>query len=485
MHIQQTGANSAFHCFCCSSWQAQLRVCVKHSALVRFFCALIVVIPAPAFAHARLLRSLPASGAHVASASVIQLWFSERTEARLTSIVLRDQNGATFSVSTPQAVANDQTQIVASISSPLPPGHYTVDWRTVASDGHPSHGQFFFTVVGEPAASKRGHAPDTSLAQSAPASVTPLPATPVAEEAEASASPANSLARALSFAGILLVIGVVVFNLLVLARSDRIGSELVWQMEARAATVGVGAGVLVMAAAFARIFLESGMMSGMPGMESMGMTAMLLHTLWGFGMQLQIVTGFLAVIAFSIAIPRVRFAWLIASLAATGLAFAPAFAGHAAASARFQAMMIVTDFLHVVGAASWLGNLTCVMLIGVPIIVKSGTEDRWQRVSALVNTFSPIALASATVVVLSGLIAATVHIESFSALLSTAYGRLLLVKVAVVIVTVAIGAYNFRRVQPQLVREEGIGRLRRSTTYELTAAILIVLITGFLTGVSP
>jgi putative copper export protein len=306
-----------------------------------------------------------------------------------------------------------------------------------------------------------------------------------ATDENASASPANSLARAVSFAGILLVIGVVVFNLLVLARSDRLGSELVWHMEARAATVGIGAGILVIAAAFARVFLESRMMGGMPGMESMGMTTMLLHTMWGFGMQLQIVAAFLAVIAFSIAIPRVRFAWSIASFAALGLAFAPALAGHAAASARFPAGMILTDFLHVVGAASWLGNLACVMLIGVPIIVRGGSEDRWQRVSALVNTFSPIALASATVVVLSGVTAAAVHLDKLSALWSTTYGRVLLLKVAVVLVTLSIGAYNFRRVQPQLVREAGAARLRRSAAVELTTAALVVVITGFLTGVAP
>jgi copper transport protein len=461
---------------------SKLRNLRRITPCIVFLSALAV--PAPAFAHAHLVRSLPASGAHVASISVIRLWFSERTVARLTSVTLRDQNGVTFSLSTPQAAPNDQTQITVSVLAAIPAGHYTLDWHTVASDGHPSQGQFSFTVVGQPQVSTPGAVQTTSPASSTPASTT-APVTAMATDQDASASTANSLARAVSFAGILLVIGVVVFNLLVLARSANLGSELVWQMEARAATVGLGAGILVMAGAFARVFLESRMMSGMPGMESMNMTTMFLHTLWGFGMQLQIMAAFLAVIAFSIAIPRVRFAWLIASLAALGLAFAPALAGHAAASARFPAAMILTDFLHVGGAASWLGNLACVMLIGIPIIIRAESEDRWQRVAALVNTFSPIALASATIVVLSGVIAAAVHLEKLSALWSTTYGRVLLLKVAVVLVTLAIGAYNFRRVQPQLVREEGVGQLRRSATMELTTATLVVLITGFLTGVSP
>src|SRR5947209_4948063 len=408
------------------------RIGVQQTPHIRFVYALLVLTPSPAFAHARLLRSLPASGAHVASVSVIELWFSERTDVRLTTVVLRDQTGATFPVSTPQTAANDRTKIMASVVAALPSGHYTVEWHTVSSDGHPSQGQFSFTVAGEPGATASGTTQATAPV-TAPASTTPAPG--VTEQNQAAASPVNSIARAISFAGILLVVGVVVFNLLVLARSDRIGGELVWRMEARAATVGLSAAVLVIGTALARVFLESRMMTSVPGMESMDMSAMLLHTLWGFGMQLQIATAFLAAIAFSIAIPRVRFAWLIASLAAAGLAFSPAFAGHAAASARFPGAMIFTDFLHVVGAASWLGNLACVMLIGVPVIMKAAVEDRWQRVSILVNTFSPIALGSAAVVVLSGVIAAAVHLQSFAALWSTTYGRVLLLKLGIVLVT--------------------------------------------------
>jgi len=465
-----------------SSLRMAFRFGVRQTPHIRFVYLLLALTPSPAFAHARLLKSLPASGAHVASISVIELWFSERADARLTTIVLRDRTGATFPVSKPQTAANDPTRIMASVVAALPSGHYTVEWHTVSSDGHPSQGQFSFTVAGESGATASGSSQGTALV-APPASTSPAPA--ITEQDQAAASPVNSLARAISFGGILLVIGVVVFNLLVLARADRIGSELVWRMEARAATVGLSAAILVIGAAFGRVFLESRMMTSMPGMESMDMSAMLLHTLWGFGMQLQIASGFLAAIAFSIAIPRVRFAWLIASLAATGLAFSPAFAGHAAASARFPGAMIFTDFLHVVGAASWLGNLACVMLIGIPIIVKAASEDRWQRVSILVNTFSPIALGSATVVVLSGLIAAAVHLQSFAALWSTTYGRVLLLKLGIVLITLTIGGYNFRRVQPQLVSEDGTTLLRRSAMLELAAAAVIVVITGFLTGVSP
>jgi putative copper export protein len=96
-----------------------------------------------------------------------------------------------------------------------------------------------------------------------------------------------------------------------------------------------------------------------------------------------------------------------------------------------------------------------------------------------------MALVSATVVVLSGLIASWVHLEHLSALWQTAYGQVLLVKLFLVAITLTIGAYNFRRVQPQLVNEVGSARLKRSATIELSVGFLILIATGFLTGISP
>jgi putative copper export protein len=78
-----------------------------------------------------------------------------------------------------------------------------------------------------------------------------------------------------------------------------------------------------------------------------------------------------------------------------------------------------------------------------------------------------------------------VHLERFAALWLTAYGQVLLLKLALVATTVVIGAYNFRRVQPQLVQQEGAARLQRSTAIELSVGLLILLVTGFLTGISP
>jgi putative copper export protein len=148
-------------------------------------------------------------------------------------------------------------------------------------------------------------------------------------------------------------------------------------------------------------------------------------------------------------------------------------------------LIIVSDFLHVLGGASWLGSLLAVLVVGIPLSLTLDGAERWSSVASLVNSFSPIALASAAVVVVSGSIASWVHVEHLSDLWQTPYGQVLMIKLALVAITLTIGAYNFRKVQPQLANEAGSARLKRSAALELSVGFLILLVTGFLTGISP
>ena len=74
------------------------------------------------------------------------------------------------------------------------------------------------------------------------------------------------------------------------------------------------------------------------------------------------------------------------------------------------------DTLHVIGAAGWLGSLLFVFAAGIPAVDTAGPDARWNTVASLVNTFSPIALAFAGLVVLTGIISATLRLGSIPAL---------------------------------------------------------------------
>jgi putative copper export protein len=406
----------------------------------------------------------------------------------MTFISLKDANGKVFALASPESDRGDPLTVLVHVAQPLPPGRYTVAWRTAASDGHPSHGTFSFVVLATPVTPSNGlvsQSGATDTIASGVAATASSTSSESTEEADAASSVSNSLARALSFVGLLVLIGATAFRMLVLPRAVEINTEIRARMERRAAVLGLAASVLVILGALARINLESEMMSAMPDMQTMGMMDMAMHTRWGFALRLELGAALVALVSFGLAVRRVRGTWLLATISALVLAVTPALAGHAAASPRFTSLMIASDFLHVLGASSWLGSLFAVLIVGVPVSFALHGAERWSSVASLVNSFSPLALASATVVVVSGLIASWVRLEHLSALWQTAYGQTLLIKLALVATTLMVGAYNFRRVQPQLVSEEGTAHLRRSASVELLLGFLIIVVTGFLTGISP
>jgi len=407
----------------------------------------------------------------------------------MTVISLKDENGQTLPLSPPQEDRNDPLMVSVRVTQLLPTGRYTVAWRAAGSDGHPSSGTFSFVVLAEAPVPGNGSGHQVAVVTETTSTGTTTPDSSPRngneEESGAASSIPNSLARTLSFVSLLVLIGVIAFRTLVLPRARGINAEMNARMERRAAVLGLGASLLVILGAFARLSLESQMMNAMPGMQTMSMTDMAMHTRWGRALRLEVGMALVALLSFASATRRIRGAWIVATISAILLAVTPALAGHAAASPRFTLLMIGTDFLHVLGGATWLGSLLAVMLVGIPFSLTLDGGERLSSVASLVNSFSPVALASAAVVVVSGVIASWVHLEHLSDLWQTAYGKVLLAKLFLVAITLAIGAYNFRRVQPHLITEVGGIRLRRSAAVELSVGFLILLVTGFLTGISP
>jgi putative copper export protein len=101
-------------------------------------------------------------------------------------------------------------------------------------------------------------------------------------------------------------------------------------------------------------------------------------------------------------------------------------------------------------------------------------------VAELVNAFSPLALASTAVLALFGVITAWQHLHTLDALWTTPYGITLIVKLVMVAVVLALGAWNWRRQKPLLGSEAGALSLRRTATRELLAAGVVLVITSVL-----
>ena len=103
---------------------------------------LLALLAPPAFAHARLVKSLPSEGAHVKSPARIVLTFGEALEPAFSGALLMDKDGRNLS-GEPVKVSG---RVVTLKPGHLEPGDYVVSWHSVGHDGHRLEGHLHFHV---------------------------------------------------------------------------------------------------------------------------------------------------------------------------------------------------------------------------------------------------------------------------------------------------------------------------------------------------
>jgi putative copper resistance protein D len=162
-------------------------------------------------------------------------------------------------------------------------------------------------------------------------------------------------------------------------------------------------------------------------------------------------------------------------------------AGHAAAVGPGTATAIAVDLVHLIGAGLWAGALPALALLLAAASPEPGADARPYAVLAA-RRFSRAGLGLVSVLVLTGVPAAQAQVGSVAGLLGTAYGRLLLLKIVLLVPIVAIAGLN-RRLLPALAGEAtrvgrpAMQRLRLFVTVE-AALVLAVLGVVALLGVT-
>jgi putative copper export protein len=189
--------------------------------------------------------------------------------------------------------------------------------------------------------------------------------------------------------------------------------------------------------------------------------------------ELKIVLLVLAGLGFAM-VRAVRSAgWAIAAVCILIAVLQPLYTGRGAGK---------VNAVHILAASTWIGTLLVLTIIGIRGVIRSasGGSQRAQLVGELVNSFSPLALTAASIVALTGLTTAWMHLKRWSSLWTTSYGITLVVKLIFVAIVVALGAWNWRRVRPSLGGEGTEQKIRRSATMELAVAGLVLLATSVL-----
>jgi copper transport protein len=398
----------------------------------------------PAAAHAALESSTPAAGATLSQAPAdLVLTFGEPPDPALSMVALVEANGLRVPVSAPQTVPGDPLSLRVTLSRALGKGVYSVNWRSVsATDGHVDTGVYAFGVG--------------------------VPVTPGTEvkitltHTTAWAQGMGAVGRWVLYAGLLLFVGAASTCVLVLKSRLPSGGVALTRVALLLAAVGLAL----------MVWSERDLV-GAPRLLPLFETPEGVLLLY-----LGVALLFCAAAVVAVDVYPARVTLLV--LGASGLVavLVHVLAGHADAPSAWRVANIIVQWIHMSAIGVWVGGLAW-LLLGIRAM---GKEER----AAAVATFSGVATVTLVVVLASGLIRGVEEVRSVGALVDTAYGITLLVKVGLVVVLVALGALNHFRWVPALRAGDGAARsFRLNSTGELALATAVLLATAILTGLVP
>jgi putative copper export protein len=148
------------------------------------------------------------------------------------------------------------------------------------------------------------------------------------------------------------------------------------------------------------------------------------------------------------------------------------FGGHPASYTPL--LSVPASVVHLLAASAWLGGLLFLVTeTGAPGFVASA-----RRVSA-------VAFVSVALVAASGLLQTWLFLGSILTLTSSAFGWLVLAKVAGFGGLVAFGAHHRLRLLPAAGSDDGATRLTRSVRRELALAVGVVVVAAILSHTPP
>ncbi|MEI9995475.1 MAG: CopD family protein [Rhizomicrobium sp.] len=239
------------------------------------------------------------------------------------------------------------------------------------------------------------------------------------------------------------------------------------------------AAVIALLTALAWLCLVAGEMTGDPAAAIDGTTILLVvrQTFYGhvFLLRLVLLAG---LCGFSL----LKDAWLPRTLTAGAALALLGLTSHAAASGspQYETLRAANDALHLIAAGFWLGGLV--------VLLPHVTPPRdLPRAVALLRLFSRWGVVSVAILLAAGTVNGIAILGAPGMRWSATYATWLAIKIVLAMLMVALALTNRFAVLPGLVRGDADARetIPLTVVAELSCAVLIVAIVGFLGVIAP
>lgn len=435
-------------------------------------------------AHATVIRTEPAATDVLAVAPPeVRLWFSEPVVARFSAVQLLDEQSRAVAGMTVQGDDSDPGLLRVRIPT-LQPGAYLLFYKVLAAtDGHFTQG---FTMV------HVGSGPNSIQ----PAVMLPQASLPLLEGG----------LRWLNFLCLAGIVGALAVLQFVLRPNRRPATATQSAIQCRLlqwAAGWAGGGLLV------GLGLLLWQMSNVP--ESVAPAVawplqswrMVTQTEWGL-LWLARQTLFLLLsggLWFLAAHPAAAQAtWIKLAIygRAVDLLVVQALSGHALSGGDNWLLPVMSATAHLLAATIWMGGLGALALILFLERRQRATRTTDWHSSIRWQSFTKLAALSVGLLLVTGLFSMGQQVASLDALLTTAYGRLLLGKISLVLLAALCGLGNALLLHPRLAlllprplqRPAGwtplpLAKVPYLIGFEVLFGVLILGVTGLLTATPP
>lgn len=425
-----------------------------------------LTLAATASAHATVVRSDPVDGSRVqASPAQVSITFDESVDISVGYLHVISATGTRVDTGPVSHPGGRGDLISVALQPSLPPDTYFESWRVLSADSHPVAGTVRFVV---------GNGPLNAAAA------------PQVVPAEHTVRVAVDVARAFSYFGLALFGGAwLVFTAWPAGRADRRARRLLpagWAVLLAAAVAEVLLqGVYAAGTGFSHL-LDDDLVASTSSSTFGRLHALRLVLLSALG---------IVVFAFPTS-PQARNRRIERGIAAAlGLGVVLTFSGSGHDSVLGPRwLMIASDVAHLSAASAWVGGLALVGAVLLRRRADAGAANAVQpsalphsaaQPSTVVAVFSKVAAACVAVITVTGTYQAWRQVGSVGALFDTGYGRLILVKVALLAALVAVAAGSRRIVR----LASGLTGLRRRVLVETGLAVVVLAVTAVLVTEPP
>ncbi len=408
-------------------------------------------------AHASLVRSDPAPNTRLEqSPASVTVWFHEPVEPDYAHLSVYDANGQRVDRVDAHYIPGAQPSIIVTLPD-LPTGSYVVVWRVISvDDGHAVGGAFAFGVR-----------------------ASPDPTAAVAAGAQADAQPdlTSFLIRFLDLIGQMVLFGAIVFR------------AVVWQPVLRAASADERRAIETEERRWLQVLadiLVGVLITGLLGSlyvqaRTTGVLFwQLFGTRWGVVWLVRAALVLPACLWMETLLDGRRAVWgwglSLALLITTALT------SHSAATAG--ALGAAADLLHELAAGVWVGGVLMLALSLLALRHSSVAAERQaQQGAEAVARLSGLAAVAVGVLLSTGLLLGWEQVQSWSGLLLTGYGRMLTLKLVLVLAALGLGVYNSLSARGRAANLSG--RSPAWIAVESLAAAAVIFVAGALSDLPP